>query len=120
MNVGDTFLMEHPRGRRKHLFFVVFKTETDRLLLVHVSSIKLGRDCDTSCVVRRGEHPFIKHDSFVVYSAAMFAIESHVEAQIRAGICRPQASASPALLKRISDGAHVSAALPGKYASYFP
>ena len=119
MNVGDAFLMEHPRGGVKHLFFVVSKPESNRVLLVHVCSIKPGRECDTSCVIRPEEHPFVKHDSFVVYSATMFALESHVEAQVRAGICRPQPPASPALLVRIRDGARVSAAIPGKYASYF-
>ena len=103
----------------KHLFFVVSKPEPNRVLLVHVSSMKPGRECDTSCVVRFGEHPFIKHDSFVVYSSIMFALESHVEAQVRAGICRSQPPASSALLARIREGARVSAALPGKYALYF-
>lgn len=118
MNIGDAFLMEHPRGGVKHLFVVVSKPESDRVLFVHVSSIKPGRECDTSCVVRPGEHPFTKHDSFVVYSAAMFAIESHVEAQVRAGIWRPQPPARSALLGRIREGGRVSAALPAKYASY--
>jgi hypothetical protein len=118
MNLGDSFLMEYPRGGVKHLFIVVHKA-SDRILLVNVSSLKVGVECDTSCVLRQGEHPFIDHDSFVVYSQVFFALESYIDGQIRHGICKRQDPVTNDVLERIGRGAAISESIPEKYRQYF-
>lgn len=57
-----------------HLYFVLtdpfFNGETGQdncVLSVSCSSIKEGRQYDKSCVIKKGEHEFIKKDSFIFY-----------------------------------------------------
>lgn len=115
MTVGDSFLMEYPRGGPKHLFFVISKMEPDKVLLASVSTIREGLVCDSSCVLRAGDHPFIKHDSCIVYANLVYALDEYIEKQISQGICRAQPAASPGLISRIRQSGLSSPSIAGKW-----
>jgi len=79
-----TLLM--PTGAVKHLHIVMTdpihfpELGYEEVLLVNISSIKANQPHDTSCTLSAGEHPFIKHDSYVYYKdAAIFRVPNIVE-----------------------------------------
>jgi hypothetical protein len=115
MTVGESFLMEYPRGGVKHLFFVLAKVDPACVLLACVSTIRPGIDCDQSCVLHAGDHPFIQHDSYVVYSELVFAIEAYIDKQIAQGICKSRDSASPALIARMRQSGLTSPSIAEKW-----
>ncbi|EKN5942955.1 hypothetical protein DVP82_18620 [Yersinia enterocolitica] len=41
------------------------------VLVVNISSVKFGVPHDATCILKSGEHGFIKHDSYVVYERSV-------------------------------------------------
>lgn len=62
---------------RKHLHIVLTDPVDGQVQVVSVSSIPPNNLYDSSCTLFAGEHPFVKHDSWVVYRFARL-----VEAQL--------------------------------------
>lgn len=66
-----------PSGRAEHLHIIcndpVFYPINDCfcVLAVNISSLKDGVPHDPTCILQRGDHDFIKHDSYVVYERAV-------------------------------------------------
>ena len=119
MKIGDTFLMEKPRGI-KHLFIVVAKNKSKgHVLLVHVTSSNNRVLYDASCILDVGDHEFIKHKSYVRYSETFWAIEDYIENQIFFGICKQKPPLRPEVLKKVLEGVAKSSALPPSYKPYF-
>jgi len=54
-----------------HLFITVNeKCDEGQHLLINVTSLRDGAKYDDTCILEAGEHPFIKHKSYVVYRMA--------------------------------------------------
>lgn len=57
---------------RKHLFVLlnnpVLFEKKEVVLIISVSSIKQNLPYDNTCILKKGEHSFIQHDSYVIYS----------------------------------------------------
>ncbi|HAT50383.1 MAG TPA: hypothetical protein DCS88_08615 [Alphaproteobacteria bacterium] len=58
---------------RKHLFVLLTDPDPVRfgvesVLIVPISSVREGIPYDRTCVLESGDHPFIKHRSFVSYA----------------------------------------------------
>ena len=73
MKSGDTFLIKYPRDTF-HLFVVVSAPESlpdvifpDRVFLVMITTREAWKD--NSCILRRNEHPFLKHDSVAAFDS---------------------------------------------------
>jgi len=91
-----------------HLYFVI---STPTLFAqVAVANFTTPRDpCDWTCVVERGEHPWIRHKTTVAYNRARLVDVDEFERRVREGIYLPyREGLSGALLKRIQDGAITS------------
>ncbi len=62
-----------PSGSSDHLHFIcsdpVFYPELSRdcVLMVNISTIKPDLHFDQTCILDAGDHPFVKHPSFVYY-----------------------------------------------------
>ena len=67
MNAGDTFLLLDRNTGVRHLYVVLSDPEqsSDQIFIVMVSTRGDGKE--ECCVLHIGDHPFIKHDSVVVY-----------------------------------------------------
>lgn len=72
-----------PSGATDHLHFVCSDpiyyphTGKESVLVVNISSIKDGIEYDSSCILTPGDHPFIKHPSYVYYyKADIFGAEN--------------------------------------------
>jgi hypothetical protein len=65
---GDAFILTRQTGDVPHLWVLLWGPAgpADAFLAVHLSTWREGRD--RSCLIRAGEHPFVQHDTYVVYN----------------------------------------------------
>jgi len=62
-----------------HLFVVMNDPCPEKLcLVISISSIKPKRHFDPACVLEVGDHPFIKHPSFIMYRLAETKKAMHI------------------------------------------
>lgn len=106
---GGTLLA--PSGPKNHLYILLIKLPDDAgynpnsYIWVNITSIKKDDTTyDDTCVLRAGDHPFIKHDSYVRYKGAEIKTEKSLQEQIISGIIVPKEDISDALLERIIQG----------------
>lgn len=114
MKEGDAFLGGGQLHGADHLWFVIDKPEDhdDVALIVNVSTLRPG--AETTCVLSQGEHPFLKHISYVRYSSAREVKVSELQNAVKIGLLKPHQAASTTLLQKIRAGAWVSPHLPRK------
>jgi hypothetical protein len=110
--LGDTFLGAREVHGADHLWIIINDpaAHDDLALIVNLSSMRLR--ADTTCVLRRGDHPFIRHDSYVRFRSAKQAHVEDLETLIAAGRLRPQQPADAALVARIRAAAIASPEFP--------
>jgi hypothetical protein len=108
MKPGDTFLGGREVHGDDHLWLVINDPSAHGgvVLIVNVSTLR--PNAETTCLVQRGEHPFIQHDSYVRYGSARKAREVDLEKLVRAGRLRPHQIANKALLEKVRAGATAS------------
>ncbi|GAB3362746.1 hypothetical protein GCM10027395_23850 [Giesbergeria sinuosa] len=70
---------------------------------------------DDSCLLKPGDHPFIRHDSFIDYRFTRLEQAEHVEARVAEGVFDVKESCSPDLIRRIIEGALKSPRIPREY-----
>ena len=107
-----------PSGPDQHLFIVC--NDTCRLglnLLVNISSFYDG--CDSTCVLDRGDHPFVKHLSYVFYARAIISHADKIQRGIGSGILTPQPDMIDEVFQRVEAGITGSPDTPGKIIKYF-
>jgi hypothetical protein len=105
----------HDPGRM-HLFIVltapksIDSAEPGTLCvpLVSLSSIPKDRPYDATCVLRTGDHPFIRHDTYVAYGLAIHPTLSILQEKIRRGECEIGQPLTAAVLERVYKGVFVS------------
>ena len=68
MNAGDTFLVALPgTSYDSHLWIVISDPDADAERIVIVSLTSHRADKDQACLLRVGDHPYVKHDTCVNY-----------------------------------------------------
>ncbi len=55
-------------------------------------------------ILKRGDHPFIKHDSAVDYGSARYFSVDKILAAMKRGTCHLRTDLAPALLARVRKG----------------
>lgn len=125
--VGDAFF--RPDGLKDHLNIVLFDPNQfpdlgygNRLCIVKVNITTLHKDkyFDPACIVSKGEHPFVTHDSFVLYQKLEIEDFAHVHKCVNEGPWRPADPISAELLLRMQQGVKTSSDTPRKYKKYLP
>jgi len=108
MKPGDTFLGGGEVHGENHLWLVINDPSAHAgvALIVNVSTLR--PNAETTCLVRRGEHPFIQHDSYVRYGSARQANVVDLEKLVKAGRLKPHQIASKVLLEKVRAGATAS------------
>lgn len=92
-----------------HLFIVMNDPCSDGLcLLAMVSSIKPKKFHDTACVLKQGDHEFVKKDSFIVYRIAETTSALHISNMVGKKFYTCKADMIAAVFKRVVDGIFVS------------
>ena len=103
----------------KHLRIVITDANRDfEYLTVSVDTFK-SKFQDSSCIIQKGEHPFIKSTSFVNYKYARVLSFAQIFNGLKQGLFVKKEDVSPELLKRIQDGAKLSKLLDNKYKEWF-
>ncbi len=97
-------------GSIKHLHFVCCEPFFDRkrgdwsVVAVNVSSVKSHNNYDPTCILDVGDHPFIRHKSFVYYRHAAIFKVSYIKQGIATGDIILQEKASDRLMSAILAG----------------
>ena len=112
VSAGDTFLVAHPYN---HLNVVCSDPAADasKVLLVSITTFRPKED--ESCILVKGDHPFIKHNSCMRYKDARVASVAQIRALLDGGLLTRREPVSVELLARIRDGAGDSDFLPEEY-----
>jgi hypothetical protein len=98
-----------PYDERPHLWAVMNDACKDGLcMLVMISSIKAGRSYDNTCVLQQGDHPFIDHDSYVVYRLAYTSRADHIGNMVDKKIYIPKEDWDVHVFNRIAAGIYQS------------
>jgi hypothetical protein len=106
MRAGDAFLYPIPT---EHLWIVITNPNASgAVLIVNITSIKTGKEPDLTVPVRRGEHPYVTHDSFVYYREAMTKTVTELAAEEKAGRLKWQDICTAKLLEVVRSGVSAS------------
>lgn len=84
----------------------------ERILLVPFCSVRGGRNEDLTCVVEKGEHPFVDHQTFLAYYLAREEMVSGVLRHLNSGQFKPGADVPDELMKRIEAGIRATSRAP--------
>lgn len=83
-------------------------TQHDLWLLGAVSSIKPGRFFDPACILDQGDHPYLRHPSYVVY-AKMHEIRTvHISRMVGKGVYVAKEPLSQHVFDRVVKGLFAS------------
>lgn len=102
LRAGDTFQFAN-RALESHLWIIISDPENhppDRVLIANLTSWR--SDKEGVCVLRRGDHPFVKKKTVVNYRASKLA----------RGALVPRHRVRAEVLQRIREGAALSRMIP--------
>lgn len=122
LSKGDTLLIpsgtEHDPDK-KHLFIICNDLcPQNCFLLVPVTSWT-GRLCDSTTKLGISDHPFIRHESYILYRKSEIMRYEKLENGINKGIIKKQEKVNAQTLLRIINGVDKSAHTPRKCKKYF-
>lgn len=115
MNLGDSFLMGNPGGQKKHLWIVISDSAKHggHFVIVNLTSDPVRGE--KSCVVKRGEHPWLTDpESYVAFGDAL-EITPQQSKLVQSGFgghIIPQPSFKRDVVARIAEAAKNSKAFP--------
>jgi len=95
---------------RKHLFILLTdpyphpESNIKSSLIVSVSSLRPNLPHDPTCKLYSGDHPFIKHDSYVVYRSARIETADKLINGVNQGIFNHKESLSGDIFARVCHG----------------
>ncbi len=112
-------------GAKEHLFFIcndpVFYPPLvkETFLAVNLTSITDLSETDTTCLLDSGDHPFIRHPSYIFYRRAdIFGAETIIQ-QVTAGDIRVHQPCENNVFQRILNGFALSPHVRPKIKSYY-
>lgn len=94
-------------GKIDHLHVICTKqffnkeTGAQSVLAVNVSSVREGISYDSACVLHVGDHPFIKHDSYVRYKDAVVMKVDRILTAVESGEIKVMDDVSDDVFQRI-------------------
>lgn len=101
MNAGDTFVVPDAFG--KHLNIVVAVLTDGSIIHCHITT--LYPRSEKTCVIKKGEHPFVKHESVVRYGAIQHCTAGEALEALERCIEKRFEPVSEELLNRVREGA---------------
>lgn len=109
---------------RKHLFILLTDPCADEegvqaVLMVSLSSVKPQIPYDPSCVLKAGDHPFVKRASFVDYGKARIEAVDKLLRGVKEGKLVPQPPVATEVFARICEGLVKSPRTAAKLLRFF-
>ncbi len=113
MDAGTTFLLA---AVDIHLWIIVSDPliDPDNVLIVNLTSLTPGKD--HSCILRRGDHPWIRHDTCVNYQDSQVTTLKKLIAARDGKALIPDSPLDPIVLKKIRDDSLKSTKMPLEHA----
>lgn len=106
-----TLLMPSGPGGKKHLYFVLNNASgTGNLALAPLCS--MIPEADRACLLSPGDHPFVRHESFISYRECYESRSIHLESMLATGYVQRREDASEELFQRVLNGARTSRLTP--------
>lgn len=104
--LGPTENKNNPDIKQKHLFIILTNPSEDgAVVTVTISTVRDSvHDDDLFCMLNKGDHPFIRHQSYVDYKRARIEKASLLEYEHAQKIIRPLADMGDDVLGRICRG----------------
>jgi hypothetical protein len=122
LSQGDPTL----KGIIKHLNVIITEPNEDiAYLVVPVTTYYRNADGDPiqgqdkSCILNAGSHPFIKHESYVLYKKARQMSSVEIAAGILKGLLVKKEDMDPEIIHEMQEGAKVSPYLPEELTPFF-
>jgi len=115
---GYTFLSRNVHYSTEHLYIIISPIIEEMVLFVNITSKK--ENSDVSCILNKGDHEFIRHQSIVNYADATEANVNKVREAITCLLFKPQKPITPEVVTKIQKGALKSEAFKPKYIRYIP
>lgn len=88
-----------------HVHVVVVADEHGDILLTNWSSVKNPAMCDNSCILQAGDHPLIRHASYMFYAKSRVVTQQWLQARVADGNLVQVADLRADVLQRVVDGA---------------
>ena len=110
---------------QKHLFILltdpaqVLTYEGKHSLLVGITTIHPGIPHDPACELYAGDHPFIKHKSFVFYAEARIEISQKLIDGVKRGVFSPQGMLAQDIFARVCHGLTLSRSTTPKVLAFY-
>jgi hypothetical protein len=104
-----------------HIYFVLSDPAKypNEVIIVNLTSVQPPRRMDRTCLVREGEHPEVRHESFAFYQRIRISNLANLQRQERTGIIQLLESCHPDLLERLRLGIPQSRRTPLDVAAAF-
>lgn len=103
-------ILTHPHSYSEYL---------DAMLFVTVSTIYAGKPYDSTCILRVGDHPFLRQDSYVAYNFCNFITVPMAEAKLLQGKIHMKPNLSGSVLSKVQTGLGQTSQIKGKYLNFF-
>ena len=110
---------------QKHLFILltdpaqVLDYEDKHSLLVGVTTIHADIPYDSACELHPGDHPFIKHRSYVFYAQARIEVSQKLIDGIKRGVFSSQGMLAEDIFARVCHGLTVSRSTTPKVLAFY-
>jgi len=112
VNQGDCFLGGGELHGSDHLWIVINDPAAHGGLALIVNISTKREEAELTCILGKGDHPLISHESYVRYASARNPDVAKLQEALKRGLFRPQPAATPALVAKIRAGANASPMLP--------
>ena len=87
---------------KRHLKIILTEPNRDGFVVIaSVTSLKYPETQGASCILRKGDHPFIKHDSIVDFEGAEARDSKDILARQFKGEIAPKEELDPAVFERV-------------------
>lgn len=104
---GSTILLSHPELQNPHLHIILVNPINEGVLktaMVNISSYHGLPTQETTVILHKGEHDFIKHDSYVRYSDAKKINVDVIQKLLDERRASFRVSVTPELLYKVFNG----------------
>lgn len=108
MECGDTVLMPAGPQGWLHLWIMATPAEAASGRAVFVSVTTLRRAADQTLFLRRGDHPFVRHESVIHFADARILDSRRIEEDVRKGALEAHEPCSGRLIDEIRSGLRAS------------
>ena len=87
--------------------------------MVSLSTVRLGMPHDPTCILCARDHPFVAHDSYIVYQKARLEESDKLLRGVKYGQLVPQDPMDGAVFARICKGLEESRLTPTKLLTFY-